>query len=115
AGPPTARLARAGLRPARSGYVQSVTPEPLVEAAVRHDLVIVLAKQVGDHVVAGTPIAWAWRRAGGRPPPGAGSLREVVADAIQVGFERTMVQDVGFGIRRLGDIDHTQPATGVRA
>jgi uncharacterized membrane protein len=104
------------------GYVQAVDPDPLVRAAVRHDLVIVLAKQVGDHVVAGTPIAWAWRRSAGQPPPGAGSLREAVASAVQVGFERTMVQDVGFGIRRLVDIANkalspaiNDPYTGVQA
>ena len=111
-----------GLLAARSGYVQAVDPDPLVSAAVRHDLVIVLAKQVGDHVVAGTPIAWAWRRSAGQPPPGAGSLREAVAAAVQVGFERTMVQDVGFGIRRLVDIANkalspaiNDPYTGVQA
>ena len=111
-----------GLPAARSGYVQAVDPDPLVRAAVRHDLVIVLAKQVGDHVVAGTPIAWAWRRSAGQPPPGAGSLREAVASAVQVGFERTMVQDVGFGIRRLVDIANkalspaiNDPYTGVQA
>jgi uncharacterized membrane protein len=65
---------------------------------------IVPAKQVGDHVVAGTPIAWAWRRSPGRPPPRADDLRGPVAEGVQVGFERTMVQDVGFGIRRLVDI-----------
>jgi len=75
-----------GLPAGRSGYVQAVDPDPLVRAAVRHDLMIVLAKQVGDHVVAGTPIAWAWRRSAGQPPPGAGSLREVVASAVQVGL-----------------------------
>ena len=58
-----------GLPSARSGYVQAVHPEPLVRAAVDHDLMIVLA-QVGDHAVAGTPIAWAWSRSPGRPPPG---------------------------------------------
>jgi uncharacterized membrane protein len=111
-----------GLPSARSGYVQAVDPDPLVRAAVRHDLVIVLAKQVGDHVVAGTPIAWAWRRSPGQPPPGAGQLREAVGDAVQVGFERTMVQDVGFGIRRLVDIANkalspaiNDPYTGVQA
>lgn len=41
----------------RSGYVQTVEPAALVEAAARHDLVVRLAKRVGDHVVAGTPIA----------------------------------------------------------
>ncbi len=49
-----------GLPASRSGYVQAVDPDPLVRAAVRHDLVIVLAKQVGDHVVAGITIACAW-------------------------------------------------------
>jgi uncharacterized membrane protein len=66
-----------GLPSARSGYLQAVHPEPLVAVAAHHDLMLVLAKQVGDHVVAGTPIAWAWRRAPG-------------ADAVQVGFERTV-------------------------
>jgi len=73
-------------------------------------------------VVAGTPIAWAWRRSSGRPPPGADQLREAVGDAVQVGFERTMVQDVGFGIRRLVDIANkalspaiNDPYTGVQA
>jgi uncharacterized membrane protein len=111
-----------GLPARRSGYVQAVHPESLLRAAVRHDLVIVLARQVGDHIVAGTPIAWAWARSPGQPPPGAESLREAVASAVQLGFERTMVQDVGFGIRRLVDIANkalspaiNDPYTGVQA
>jgi uncharacterized membrane protein len=118
---PEPPLEAVGLPSARSGYVQAVHPEPLVELAVRDDLVIVLARQVGDHVVAGTPIAWAWRRSPG-PPPGSGALARAVADAVQVGFERTMVQDVGFGIRRLVDMANkalspaiNDPYTGVQA
>jgi uncharacterized membrane protein len=83
---------------------------------------MVLARQVGDHIVAGTPIARAWRRSPGQSPPGAESLREAVASAVQVGFERTMVQDVGFGIRRLVDMANkalspaiNDPYTGVQA
>jgi uncharacterized membrane protein len=86
-----------------SGYLQAIEPAPLVEAAHRHDLVIRLAKRVGDHVVAGTPIAWAWHRSPDRPPPAPAMLERPVADAVQVGFERTMVQDVLFGLRRLVD------------
>jgi uncharacterized membrane protein len=118
---PEPPLEAVGLPATRSGYLQAVHPEPLLRAALRDDLVIVLAKQVGDHVVAGTPIAWAWHRSAG-PPPGAGALRAALADAIQVGFERTMVQDVGFGIRRLVDIASkalspaiNDPYTGVQA
>jgi uncharacterized membrane protein len=111
-----------GLPSPRSGYLQAVHPEPLVTAAVRDDLVIVLTRQVGEHIVAGTPIAWAWRRSPGQPPPGADALAAAVADAVQIGFERTMVQDVGFGIRRLVDIANkalspaiNDPYTGVQA
>jgi uncharacterized membrane protein len=87
-----------------SGYLQAIQPAPLVETATRQDLVVRLAKRVGDHVVDGTPIAWAWPRSHDQPPPTPALLAEAVADAVQVGFERTMVQDVLFGLRRLVDI-----------
>jgi uncharacterized membrane protein len=119
---PDPPLAAVGLPAPRSGYLQAVDPEPLVGRAAADDLVIVLARQVGDHVVAGTPLAWAWSRSATRPPPGAGALGRALADAVQVGFERTMVQDVGFGIRRLVDIANkalspaiNDPYTGVQA
>ena len=88
---------------ASSGYLQAIGPGPLVDAASRHDLVVRLARRVGDHVVAGTPIAWAWHRSPDGPPPTPAMLGKAVADAVQVGFERTMVQDVLFGLRRLVD------------
>jgi uncharacterized membrane protein len=86
-----------------SGYIQAIQPAPLVDAAARHDLVVRLTRRVGDHVVAGTPIAWAWPRSSDQAPPQPALLEEAVADAVQVGFERTMVQDVLFGLRRLVD------------
>jgi uncharacterized membrane protein len=88
----------------RSGYLQAVHPEPLVRVAVRHDLVIRLARQVGDHVVAGTPLAWAWRRVPDQSPLHPQLLQAALVDAVAIGFERTMVQDVAFGLRRLVDI-----------
>jgi uncharacterized membrane protein len=87
-----------------SGYLQAIQPAPLVEAATGHDLVVRLAKRVGDPVAAGTPIAWAWPRSPDRSPPTPELLAEAVGYAVQVGFERTMVQDVLFGLRRLVDI-----------
>jgi uncharacterized membrane protein len=86
-----------------SGYIQAIQPAPLVDAAARHDLVVRLTRRVGDHVVAGTPIAWAWHRSSDQAPPQPALPEEAVADAVQVGFERTMVQDVLFGLRRLVD------------
>ena len=87
----------------QSGYIQDVEPEALVQAAARQDVVIRLIRMVGDHVIAGTPVAWAWHRSADHAPPEA-VLREAIRNSIQVGFERTMLQDVPFGIRRLVDI-----------
>lgn len=87
----------------RSGYIQEVAPESLVEVAARNDLVIRFVKSVGHHVVAGTPIACAWHRSADHLPSEP-RLDEEIRDSVQVGFERTMLQDVPFGIRRLVDI-----------
>ena len=89
---------------ATSGYLQAIQPASLVESATHQDLVIRLARRVGDHVVAGTPIAWAWPRAPDQPPPSPALLERAIAEAVHIGFERTMVQDVLFGLRRLVDI-----------
>jgi uncharacterized membrane protein len=117
--PPTWAVALASNR---SGYIQAIHPDSLVGAATRHDLVIRLARRVGDHVVAGTPIAWAWHRSADRPPPELTLLREPLGDAVHLGFERTMVQDVLFGLRRLVDIGNkalspaiNDPYTAVQA
>jgi uncharacterized membrane protein len=50
----------------RSGYIQAVQPQVLIRAAATSDLVVRLARQVGDHVVEGTPLAWAWPRSADR-------------------------------------------------
>src|SRR4029453_6062793 len=69
--------ARATALPAgRSGYIQAIQPAPLVRAAADHDLVIRLARQVGDHVVEGTPLrlglAPRARPVAGQAPPASG-------------------------------------------
>ena len=88
----------------RSGYIQAVQPEFLIRAARNHDLVVRLARQVGDHVVQGTPLAWTWRRTPDQPAADPALLQAAMGDAVSIGFERTMVQDVAFGLRRLVDI-----------
>ena len=106
----------------RSGYLQAVQPEPLVRAAADHDLVVRLARQVGEHVVEGTPLAWAWRRVPDQSPVEPRLLQAALGDAVAIGFERTMVQDVPFGLRRLVDIGNkalspaiNDPYTGIQA
>lgn len=99
--PPPGALALAATR---SGYVQTVQPALLLEAAAGQDAVVAIVPRVGDHIVAGTePLALAWSRQGG-PPADAPALARAVHHAVQIGTERTLQQDVMFGIRQLVDI-----------
>ncbi|WP_078871144.1 DUF2254 domain-containing protein [Streptomyces caatingaensis] len=106
----------------RSGYVQTVHPGPLLAGAAGQDAVIVITARVGDHVVAGTaPLALAWSRRGG-PPEDGPALARALHHAVQIGPERTLRQDVLFGLRQLVDIALralspaiNDPYTGVQA
>ncbi|WP_165865632.1 DUF2254 domain-containing protein [Vallicoccus soli] len=85
-----------------SGFVSVVRPEPLVAAARRHDVVLLLGVRPGDAVVQGAPVASAFA------PPGRGvpveDLARDLAEAVVLRFERTEEQDVAFGLRQLTDI-----------
>jgi uncharacterized membrane protein len=88
----------------RSGYVETAHPERLLPVAVEHGMQILLRPRVGEHVVAGTPLAWLWGPTAGSPLPDPAALSAEFRDAIRIGFERTLEQDAAFGIRQLVDI-----------
>ena len=92
-------LVRAG----RSGFVRLVHAEALISGARDADAVVEMLARPGDHVTRGTPIARVWSRAGG-PPEDLRALEELVRDALAVGYERTLEQDVAYGFRELEDI-----------
>ncbi|WP_249523623.1 DUF2254 domain-containing protein [Modestobacter marinus] len=85
----------------RSGYVRRVDVERLVRAARRHDAVVRIETRPGDHVVQHTPVATVWACRGGEV---AGALAGEVRAAVDLGYERTLDQDAGFGFRQLADI-----------
>jgi uncharacterized membrane protein len=87
-----------------SGYVQTLHPEKALVAAEADDVVVRYVPRVGDHVVAGLPLAWAWRVAPERPAPDSARLRPFVVQAVRIGFERTHEQDAALGIRQLADV-----------
>ncbi|MCZ2826486.1 MULTISPECIES: DUF2254 domain-containing protein [unclassified Modestobacter] len=84
-----------------SGYVRSVDVERLVQLAREHDAVVRIETRPGDHVVRLTPIATVWSGAGGGVPD---RLADEVRAAVDLGYERTLDQDAGFGFRQLEDI-----------
>jgi uncharacterized membrane protein len=88
----------------RSGYIETAHPERLLPVAGRNGVSVLLGPRVGEHVVAGTTIAWIWAASPQEAPPDTGMFRAALADAVRVGFERTLEQDAAFGIRQLVDM-----------
>ena len=84
-----------------SGYVRSVDLERLVQSAREHDGVVRIETRPGDHVVQQTPVATIWTRPGGGRPE---ELADAVRATLDLGYERTLDQDAGFGFRQLEDI-----------
>ncbi len=80
----------------KSGYLQAVDGESLVELATERDLVLRLRRRPGDFVVEGRTLAEVW--------PGEridAAIVEEVADAFIVGEQRTLPQDAEFAIDQL--------------
>jgi uncharacterized membrane protein len=91
--------------PARgSGYVQVVHLEQLLAAAATRRVHVRLRPRIGEHVVAGTPLAWIWPAPPEQPAPGPEDFGAVLDAAVRIGFERTLEQDPGLGLRQLVDL-----------
>ncbi len=88
----------------RSGFVTAVATKSLERLALRHDVVLALAPKVGERVVEGSPLVLAWRGREGDGLPEAESLAKGVHDAVTISFERTMQQDIAYGLRQLVDV-----------
>jgi uncharacterized membrane protein len=88
----------------RNGYVQTVHPGRLLPLAEQLQVTVQIAPLIGDYVVAGRPIAHAWRTSPEQPPPDPAALAAPLQDAIRIGYQRTLQQDVRFGMRQLVDI-----------
>ncbi|WP_318196573.1 DUF2254 domain-containing protein [Streptomyces sp. MCL20-2] len=91
-GPETARVVYEG----RAGVLRDVNTARLVRAARRHGVVLRVIPRIGDFVVPGTPMLAVL---GGVVPP-----RLRLRYAVSVSVERTLHQDLAFGLRQLVDI-----------
>src|SRR5215471_11864264 len=87
-----------------SGYVQAVRPGTLLPCATRHGVCLRLRPRVGEHVVAGTTLAWVWRASPEDPAPDPRAFIRALDGGVRIGFERTLEQDAAFGIRQLVDV-----------
>jgi uncharacterized membrane protein len=90
-----------------SGYVQTFHLQVLVGVAAHHGACLAVVPMVGEHVIVGTPLAWAWTMTDRTSPLSAGaaqSLTDGLNRGVRLGFERTAEQDAAFGVRQLADI-----------
>ena len=88
----------------KSGYVQTVHPELLLPVASQAGVTICLRPRVGQHVIAGTMVGWVWAPTADDPRPDPEPFEQAVNADVRIGFERTLEQDVAFGIRQQLDI-----------
>jgi uncharacterized membrane protein len=88
----------------RSGYLQAVNVAGLLDWAGRSRACLRLHLRVGEHVVAGTTVAWVWPASADDPRPDQGAAALVVDRDVRIGLERTFEQDAAFGIRQLVDM-----------
>ena len=87
----------------RSGYVQAVRCPALLSHAAKHGACLRLRPRIGEHVVAGTTLAWIWPATPGPPAPDPQLFTRALQAGVRIGFERTLEQDAAFGIRQLVD------------
>ncbi|MBG0738107.1 DUF2254 domain-containing protein [Paeniglutamicibacter antarcticus] len=99
----------------KSGFLLSIDPDDLQEAAEANNAVIRIDREPGSSIVRGTPLATAWPVASNQPltEQNTEALRKAVSSAATIGFERTIVQDVSFGLRQLTDVAARALSPGV--
>jgi uncharacterized membrane protein len=87
-----------------SGYIQTAHPEALLPLASRYGVSVALLHRVGEHVIAGTPLALMWPPSATDPAHDAQTFSSALDGVIKIGFERTLQQDITFGMRQLVDV-----------
>lgn len=79
------------------GWIQRIDEDELFEA-IPDGSIARMAAGLGTHVLPGAPLAWIW------PPPPDDRCVSAIRATIGLGQERTMQEDVGYGILQLVDV-----------
>ena len=97
----------ARVRARRSGYVQAVDDQGLMDAATDGDLVLRLRYRPGDFVAQGDALVLAW------PPDRAAGAQDALRRAFALGAQRTALQDTRFLVNELVEIAARALSPGV--
>ncbi len=90
----------------RSGHLQNVDLDRLLDVARQRGVNLRLRPWVGDHVVVGTTLAWAWPADGVDDGVGEDTdgLEAALHRTLHVGRDRSLEFDPAFGMREIVDI-----------
>jgi uncharacterized membrane protein len=86
--------------------VQTFHLDALPTVAAHWGAVVAVVPMMGEHVICGTPLAWAWSARGDATlgDDALAAIGAALTHGVRLGFERTAEQDVAFGIRQLADV-----------
>lgn len=96
-----------------SGFLRPPPSDRLLAMAVELDVVVVIERCTGDHVVAGTPIGVVWRPGGRLQHDEEQRAQHGVDDLVSTGFERSAGGDVTYGLRQLTDVVNKALSPGI--
>lgn len=97
-----------------SGFLVEIDGAEILKAAGDAHATIRIDRFPGSSLVGGTPIGTAWPDSGKVLAESArAALQERVGAAVRTGFERTSVQDVGYGLRQLTDVANKALSPGI--
>lgn len=82
----------------RAGFLQALDLDRLLGVAEREDFRLEMLRRPGQFIVAGEPIARV------SPPSAVRAATSVVAEAVEIGANRTRVQDVEFALYQVVEI-----------
>ncbi len=97
-----------------SGFLVRVDEDALLAAAVDLDVDVLIDREPGSSLVAGTPVGAVWSSGAGKLDQSTrDDAPKRVASTIVSGFEPTSLQDIGFGLRQLTDVATKALSPGV--
>ena len=102
---------------AKSGYVQGIDYDDLLDVAIKHDIRVALTVRAGQHVIAGDIIGEIGKDGNNdTKPSGTGhsdteptaprsdAIHDAIAQQIMIGSQRTAMLDIEFALRQLVEV-----------
>jgi uncharacterized membrane protein len=87
-----------------SGFLTSIDESVLRSAAIQDDALLIIDCHPGSSIIEGVPIGVAWSASDRLGDDAFDRLQGAVCKSINMGYERTAAQDVGYGLRQLTDV-----------